>query len=270
MAAKPSKSKAVAKKKSGGALVNWKNELKGLAKEESDRTPTGAGNNLSIKGSKFRHQGADLGDEIQVIIVDRSFTNRYFDKPFDEDNPSPPACVAMSATGRNMAPFDDSPAKQSEICEDCWANQWKSAERGKGKACANRQDLALLIVDNGVDEEGEFVFLGVPVTSTPNLNKYIKKLTDGQEVPPWAVVTKIEFDTDSDYEKLNFSFVDNVDEQFLGRIRDRIKEARAQLLEKPDFSGYEAPKGGKKAKGADRGGKERDRGRDSNRSRLSR
>lgn len=265
------KGKAVAKRKSGGALANWKDELKNLAKEESDRTPTGAGNGISIKGGKFKHQGADLGTEISVIIVDRTFMNRWYDRPFDEDNPGPPACVAQSATGKNMAPYDDSPAKQSEICESCWANQWKSAERGKGKACANRQDLAILLVDDdGLDDEGDIVFLGVPVTSTPDLNKYVKKLTDGQEVPPWAVITKIEFDEDSDYEKLKFSFIDMVDEKYLARIRDRIKEARTALLEKPDFSGYEAPKGGKKAKAADRGGKERSRSKDAGKSRLSR
>lgn len=256
--AKANAGKAVQKKAGGREVAAWEEELKRKAAEESDRTPVGAGNQISVrKNGEFRHQGADVGNEIQVIVVDHVFMNQYFDSPFDEDNPSPPACYAVSAKDKNMAPVDGSPVKQSPGCDGCWANEWKSDDRGRGKACGNKKRLAVVFAD---DVEGELSFLTVAVTSAPNFNKYVKKLNDASGLPVSAVVTKVGFDDSEDYQKLTFVTEDRLDRETYNAIQARVPEARAALMAPPDFSGYSPPKGrgSKAARPAAKGGAQRE------------
>ena len=191
--------KQVAKKKSGSKeLANWKKELAEAAKEEGDRTPSGAGNKISLrKNGQFRHQGADIGQEIVVVVLDHIFTNTYYDRDFDEENPSPPACYAASVSGKDMAPVDSSPAKQHETCEGCWANEWKSDKRGRTRACKNRHVLAVAMKDDLDEDKFEVSFLTVPVTSGAAWRKYVKSLV-GSEMPSWAIYTRMTMDPDAE------------------------------------------------------------------------
>lgn len=258
--AKPGKQ--VAKKKAGGALANWKEELRGAAKEESDRTPAGSGNKISLrKNGQFRHQGADIGEEIVVVVLDHVFTKTWYDRDFDEDNPSPPACYAVSATGKDMAPVDTSPIKQNEICENCWANEWKSDKRGRAKACKDRHVLAVAFVDDLDEDKFDVAFVTVPVTSGAAWRKYVKSLTNS-EMPSWAVKTRMTMDPDAENQTLVFSLEGEVEEQFLTACRDGHRAARATLMEKPDFTGFKPAAGAKGAKTSKKsagGGQQRSR-----------
>lgn len=246
--------KQVAKKKGGGQMAAWEEELRALATEESERTPAGSGNWMKVSRQGFQHQGASLGRSITAIVVDHVFVNSYYDTPFDEDNPVPPACFAVSAKDKHMAPVESSPSRQSEGCDGCWANAWKSDDRQKGKACSNKKGLALLI--DG-DAGSELAFLMVGVTSTPNFNRYVKKLNDSTGLPVGAVLTKIFYDENAEVQKLLFTMEERLDRETWNKVKERMQEARGVLCTPPDFSGYAKPKGGKQAKPAARGGRDR-------------
>lgn len=241
--------KAVAKRGKTD-VVNWKEELAKEAREESARVPVGQGNQIKLdKKLKFILGGADLGSEVNVIIVGHVKVHAYYDTPFDEDNITAPACYAVSDTGENMAPLDESPKKQSEICDECWAFKFKSDERGKGKACGEKHALAVIFTDDLANgDDPEIAFVKVPVTSGATFRRYVKGLNDN-ELPSWAVMTAIKFDEKADWQKLEFDQDGEVPEKYLNICRDKNRAAMKQLMEKPDFSTYKGSKEAKKPKG---------------------
>lgn len=264
---KTSKSKAVATRKST-LPANWRDQLRDDAEEEAERTPTGSGNRITLKRSgQFSYQGADLGDSIDIVIVDHVVSKLYFDTDYDEDNPSPPACFALKPNAKNIAPHEGAPDPQAEACEDCWANDWASG-RGRGKACSDKNRLACLHVD---DLEGELILLEVPVTSGAGFNKYIKGLTKAAELPCYAVITRLEMDEHADYQKLLFTYIEDVSQDTLGGPFNKRKEAREMLLEPYDVSGYEAESGkqAKKKKGKKKKAKKKATKKTRRRSRVS-
>lgn len=238
---KKAASKAVAKR--GVSLpANWKDQLKQDAQEEAENTPAGSGNRISLKRSgQFSFQGADIGDSIDVIIVDHVVMKTYYDEDYDEDNPVPPACFALKRNAKNIAPHKESADVQAETCEDCWANEWTSG-RGRGKACADKNRLAVLHVD-ALDD---LVMLEVPVTSGAAFNKYIGGVTKAAGVPSYAVVTRITMDDHADYQKLIFELIDQADEEQLASSMHQRKVAKDMCMEPFDSTGREEAKGRKK------------------------
>lgn len=245
------KGKEVATPKKGKQeVVNWKEELKKEAAQESSRVQADVGNRIKLdKKLKFIKAGADMGNEINVIIVGHVKVHAYYDTPFDEDNVSAPACFAHSTTGENMAPVDESPAKQSEICEDCWAFKFKSDSRQKGKACGENHALAVIFTDDVADsDDPEITLLKVPVTSGATFRRYIKTL-NSNDMPSWAVMTTIKFDENADWQKLLFDLDGEVPEKYLQVCRSKFKASMEMLMVKPDFSTYKGGgAGSKKAK----------------------
>ena len=252
---KPSKKKAPSRKKAPGkavatrkttAVANWRDELAKRAQAESEHIPAGTGNTISLgRNGQFKFQGGDLGDEMDIVIVAHIFTNKYFDTPYDADNPTPPACFAIGTVQENLAPHDSSPDKQAEACADCWANEWATGV-GRGKACGNRYRLAIVHADVLASTQ-DIVFMEVPPTSLAEFNKYVNKLNKAAEVPSWAVVTKVYFDEHKDQQALKFELVEMVSDDLLGDCMALNEVGLKELMTPPDVSGYKKPTGRKKA-----------------------
>ena len=239
---KVSRSKAVGKVKSG-LPANWKEQLREDAAEESERTPAGSGNKITLrKNGQFSFQGADLGDSIDVVLVDHVALKTYYDTDYDEDNPTPPACFALKPSAKNIAPHPDSPDVQAETCSECWANEWASGRR-RGKACADKNRCALLHVD---DLTGDLAMLEVPVTSGAAFNMYIKGLNEAADMPSYSVVTRLTMDEHADYQKLIFEMVEQLPPDLLGEVMSKRKQSREMLMTPYDVTGYEETKGKKK------------------------
>jgi hypothetical protein len=239
---KTSRSKAVGKVKSG-LPANWKEQLREDAAEESERTPAGSGNKITLrKNGQFSFQGADLGDSIDVVLVDHVALKTYYDTDYDEDNPTPPACFALKPSAKNIAPHPDSPDVQAETCSECWANEWASGRR-RGKACADKNRCALLHVE---DLTGDLAMLEVPVTSGAAFNMYIKGLNEAADMPSYSVVTRLTMDEHADYQKLIFEMVEQLPPDLLGEAMSKRKQAREMLMTPYDVTGYEETKGKKK------------------------
>lgn len=237
------KKKAVTKrKKKSTAMVDYKERYRQMAEEQSEKLPSGTAT-LSIKGGSFTYQGADLGEELDCIILDFGYENSWYDRPYNPDDMGPPACYAIAQSNKNMEPEDDSPVRQCEDCNNCDLNQWGSAGSGRGKACGNHRRLAIMsVTDIENDPENiEVVMLRTPPTSNSNFDKYAKGVSKVRKVPLCGVVTRISFDPDEDWEKLIFTATDMVDEDHIGKVMEKVDEAQEMIMEKYDVSGYEKP-----------------------------
>jgi len=110
---------------------------------------------VETNGDFVLPDGANLGSEIQVVVLDFVTRHNFYDQAYNPQNPAPPACYAIgplaSAGDPNgiagMAPESDSPMVQNSDCASCPLNAFGSGQGGRSKACQNRRLVAVLLVD---------------------------------------------------------------------------------------------------------------------------
>jgi hypothetical protein len=249
---KPATKKAVAKKQST-AVGSVADMFQQGLETELGREQAGVGKTLSIRNSKFKFEGADLGNEISVILLDYVFVNQYFKGKFDPDNRQPPACFAMAENELDLVPLPSSPEIQNggDPCESCWANEFESDDAGRGKACKNGRRIAVMSAEAWEDDDfADYIdseavgYLTLPPTTNPTWRAYVNKLGKTAKLPVWGVITTLSFDPEVDYPKLEFTataklqdILDEAGAKKLFALRDEIHD---ELRAVPDFSGYEA------------------------------
>lgn len=252
MAVKKKAKKKTSKKKTGTgkAMAKIDEQLAQYASQESARETVAGTNKLSIKGGKFSFQGANLGKEVEVIVVAWSFEKTWYDTPFDQDNPSTPACFAIDTDGKEMVPHADAPNKQAQTCDECELNQWGSSPTGsRGKACSDRRRLIVISADEEDFAEAEFVQLSVGPTTLKNWKGYVNDLNNKLQLPTFGVVTNISFDEDSDFEVLEFNVSEKIaDKKVLSTLLGRLEEATKLACQPYDSSGYAGNEGSGKGK----------------------
>lgn len=252
---KASKKKAGKKKSTGKALMSaddWQKRMTDSVSDESARTEKGTGTYIGIKDSEFTFQGASLGDEMEVIILDHTFFNTWNDAPYNKEEIRIPACIAISKNKEDLAPTENSPIPQSEDCYFCDLNQWGSAETGRGKACGTRRRIAVILSSQLDEDIGdiEIAYISVPPTSMKNFTKYVNGVNKVHKRPSNSVVTSITFDEESEWETLVFKHVCNVDSPEHGSvIVSKYEECQTELMEPPDTAGFEPYEAKKKVRG---------------------
>lgn len=195
-----------------------------------------AGDTVRIKNKQFNLPNGDVLDFLDVVIVDFVYFNAYYEGAFDENNIVPPNCFSLSLEPRGAVPSPNSPDVQHTDCDSCWANQFKSA--GKGKACGNNVLIAFLPTD--ATEETPFVLQRVSPTALRAFGSYLTSLAR-QGKMPHEVITNIKCDSILSYPSLRFDFSGPVeDDPFLGMVESRLGEARERLLTEPDVSAFAA------------------------------
>lgn len=233
-AAKPSTAVAV-KKPSGGAIVSIQETLKKQAQELNDKVAPASGITIGVTQAKeFRLPTGEKVDELQVVIVDFTSANYFYEGAYDKDNISPPACFAIGTNPLQLVPSDNSPAKQNDTCKGCPMNEFGSS--GAGKACKNTRVLAVLPPD--ATEETPVWLLKVSPTAIKAFDSYVRSVAAAFQMPPIAVVTTLSFDPNSDYASVRFS--DPQPNENLAAHFGRQDEARKLLAEEPDVSQYGA------------------------------
>lgn len=235
--------KTAARRSTGKAMVDWDAELAKAAEDQTAAIAGGDSNRISIRGGKFSYAGSVLGTELELVICDYSHTRAYYDQPFDQDNPVPPVCFVMKHDPNEMiGPSSNSPEQQSEECAGCWANEFKSDARARGKACGQGIRLAVFSADED-PAEATLATLQLGVFSSKNFRGYLKGLAGKLKKPTWAIVTKVTFDQESDFELLEFT-ADKIvtDAKSLTAIKGRLSECRELVEQEPDLSDYVAAK----------------------------
>ena len=172
----------------------------------------------------------------------------------DRDNIVPPNCFAVGVVKNDdLIASEKSPdpqnAEDGGACATCWANQWKSAPKGNGKACKTASSWQSCCHD------GEVRPMGLSATALKPFGDYVREIVETYGKAPSAVLTEFSF-ADSDWSSVrcgNAMLLDD-DQRALVSKKD---EALAILLQEPDTSEFEEkvvakrdkPKAGKKAAG---------------------
>lgn len=236
-----SKSTAVAvKKATSGNIVSIQEALKAQAGAMAGRTapPTGAAIKVTQDKQFLLPDGTKTPGPLELVIVDFTTKNAFYEGAYDPKNIAPPACFSIGNDIKTMVPSKNSPAAQASDCASCPMNQFGSA--GDGKACKNSRVLAVLPPD--ADEDTPLWTLATSPTANKGFDGYVSSVARVFEMPPIGVVTTVAFDTSVTYAKLVFSNAQpnpNVGVHFA-----RQEEAKAMLATEPDVSGYvQKPKG---------------------------
>jgi len=178
------KKKGVAKV-SGKAITktNARDLLAKYVGKDSARVVVTDNNSIGIGGKKFAYQGAEIGDEMTVVVLAFLRENRFYAGRYVEGDSSPPSCFAFEGEEGviGMVPHEDSPEPQCSSCGECPHNEWESGDNGRGKACSNRTRVLVIDADfgEGVDPaeyftDADAAVLNLPTASSKNLDKYMK------------------------------------------------------------------------------------------------
>lgn len=230
--ARTSSSTSVAKAKSTAVVTqDFAQELEDLR----GRLAAPSGDSIKVDNKQFKLPNGDVSDLLTGIIVDFVYYNAYYEGAFDPNNIVPPNCFALHPEPTGGVPSANSPDKQEDSCQACWANQFGSA--GKGKACRNAIKVALLPPD--AEEDTPLMILNVSATALKPFSAYLSAVLRLQR-PPYSVTTDIICDPNFKYDTLRFSNPQPLDADTITMVRARREEARERLLVEPDVSAIKA------------------------------
>ena len=218
------------------ALPAFMQQLAGAA-NINDQAAAGIGgesiDHISIKGGRFhiirngqQPQTLELF-ALRVIIVHANpgVTKAYYDSPWNPDQDAEaPAC----SSDDGVTPRSDSPRPQCGTCAVCPQNQFGSkvnAQTGKeSKACTDKKCIAIVTPGN---EAGEMLRLQIPTMAMKDFGAFLRGLPN---VPYYAVVTEITFDTTVSYPKIKFRPVDYISEQAFPTVLARHTSDEAKMF----------------------------------------
>ena len=180
------------------ALTRWDEKLAAEAQMATAAVASiGTGGNwISTRNGRLSYKSGEVPEnKMSVIVIDYILENGWYSQPFDPDNPASPDCYAFGRDTRQMKPHEKASNPQGDangMCIGCEKNQYGSADRGKGKACANRIRLAMITEGDMEDiENAEVAYMKVPPTSQKAWAGYVNQIAGVLKKPPCAVVTEI-------------------------------------------------------------------------------
>lgn len=247
-------------------IVSYDAEWAAFAQQFQTQVPvTAGGKTLSIKGGVFTLGEDQLGTMLCAIILDSVAINTYYEGDYVDGAKSTPKCYAYGFPPEEMKPHVESmqlhmdhfypqtlnPAT-GEIgpCSKCKWNEYGTATRGAGKACQNRDRLALIPAGMFVQQRGGFGYdlklftdpnhfasselnkLNLPVTSVRNYREFANKIIQQTGRPPWGVISVIELAPHPKYQtEVKFHLQELVPSELFPVIRDRYLTAHAGMIE---------------------------------------
>jgi hypothetical protein len=181
-----------------GLPNDWQSQLAGMAKEAAASVkPTSSV--ISLRSGIVSYAGTQAPDnKLDLIVIDFAHEHTYYDKQYDPDNPSNPACFALGEAGHEdkMVPHEVVEAPQHENCADCPLSKWGSDPRGgRGKACQQR--FRLVAIPSDVLDSAETVLaaevatIKLPVTSGKVWSQYLSTVASLHQRPEFGVITTL-------------------------------------------------------------------------------
>ena len=235
-AGKPKAAGTAVAVKGGSNVVSIQEMLRAQAAAMSEKTAPASGNSIRVTQDKqfLLPDGTKSPGPLELVIVDFTSKNAFYEGAFDPKNISPPACFAIGSNPLKMVPSNNAPLKQAVDCAACPNNQFGSA--GTGKACKNSRVLAVLPPD--ADENTPLWILAVSPTANKGFDGFVTSVARVFQTPPVGVVATVGFDPNETYAKLVFS--DPQPNANVGVHFARQEEARAMLAVEPDVSSFVA------------------------------
>lgn len=233
VASKKTVTKKTVAKKSTGLAVTKQNpnanmpatvqeELAQLQKRVA--APTGSRIKINNAGKFEIPNYGEAPENIDVVIVDFAARNDYYVGRFDPSKITPPTCAASGfGTNDDLIPFDDSPDKQADSCNECPFNEWGS--NGKGKRCKNSRMVAVLTPDASGDQE--ILTLSVSATGLKGFDSMITQMAVKFGNVPRAFAVEISPKPAGQSFTFGFSKPRLLDPKVAAYMNTRVEEARA-------------------------------------------
>lgn len=174
--------------------------------------------------------------DFKGIIIDFVSVNAYYEGKYDPNNLVPPNCFAIgNVKNDELVPSDNSPDIQAEHgnCKTCWANAFKSADNGSGKACKQSVKLAVLT------DTGEIQRLSISSTGLKTFGIYVRDVMDSFGTPPYGVMTTFVFDEAFEFPSVRCVDPLQLDDEQFAYAFSKRQEALDMLMVEPDVSEFE-------------------------------
>jgi hypothetical protein len=176
---------------------------------------------ISIKGARFRiiEGGVETvlnSTTLDVVIVGANphLSKAWYAKEWSKDaEPSAPDCFSLDGIKPNVDAVDP----QNDMCAGCPQNAWGSKVTSAGqqiKACSDKKRLAVVAAD---DAGGPVYLLEVTPAALKGLNFYQKELSM-RGIAPEIVRTRVSFDTEASFPKLQFGFGGFLEEDAMNAV----------------------------------------------------
>ncbi len=242
MATKKTSTDVAVKKPVSGNIISIQEALKAQVALMAGRTQPAGGNAIRLSPGKFTlPDGTTTAGPLELVVVDFTSKNLFYEGNYDPKNIVPPNCFALGNDIKNMVPSTNAPEPQAKDCGTCPNNQFGSS--GDGKACKNSRVLAVLPPD--ADEDTPMWILATSPTANKSFDGMVSSVARLFEMPPVGVVVTVSLDPATTYAKLVFS--DPKPNANVGVHFARQAEAREMLAIEPDVSAFVAKPKGKAA-----------------------
>jgi len=248
------------------ALVTYNEQWAALATQFKTQVPVTAGDKgISCKGGVFSLGEEQIGTLMCAVILDSIAINTYYEGEWVDGQKSTPKCYAYGRPPEEMKPHVESMQLHPDIfypqtlnpvtgevgaCASCRWNQYGTASRGAGKACQNRDRLALLPAGMFVQQRGGFgqelkLFddpahfattpvhkFSLPVTSVKNWREFANKVISTTGRPPFGVIAVIEAAPHPKFQtEIKFHLQELVPDHLFQTITQRYGEVSSKMVE---------------------------------------
>lgn len=124
-----------------------------LAAQEMQDNLVISTNRISNRGKQFTlPDGTVMGSTLEVVILGYIRANSLFPSTYDPNSPEAPICAAYAKPGEELKPSVNIEKPESEICNECPNDEFGSALMGKGKACKNEYQVAVVVPSHNLTE----------------------------------------------------------------------------------------------------------------------
>jgi hypothetical protein len=156
----------------------------------------------------------NMGTTLRGVIIEFCSSHKYYDRPYSADNAFPPICFAFGQTLAEMAPEEESPEPQNDMCGTpgqpgcCPHNEWGSAANEKGKACQQRREFAFVLEEDLAEGHPTLYHMSTPPTSIKYFDAAAATIARQLNGPPIKAMVTITAVPTKNYFSLNFSDID--------------------------------------------------------------
>lgn len=235
------KGKGVAVRPTSQQLATIDQELANEVSDITKQIGQASGNKIKLEasGDYILPSGENLGNEIQVVVLDFVSKNQLYLNPYNPNDIQPPDCYAIGKNIADMAPEDDSPEKQNDICATCPQNQFGSGIGGRSKACKNSRLAVVVLVDPedpdaSMEPDAPLYTIEFSPTSIKSFDGMVSMVARALNGPPIKAVVTLSARNAGTYALQTFT--DPLPNTGLAAHFARRPETVDMLYRKPDFN----------------------------------
>jgi len=220
-----------------GAPTSASNFTEGVADSFPRLSIRGKAFWVRINGKEMRAGSVDAnkGAIVDVVLVNasRNLAKTYYARPFSSGDAEMPDCWSLDS----VRPDSSIAHPVNPTCQDCPKNAFNSAPSGRGgKACQDSKRVVVTTADQLMQPEPVLLLMRLPQQSLKNLKNHVERLAGHGYTEPYSCVTRMSFDMDVEFPKVQFDFVEPLtDDEFDGAERLANSKKVNDMLKNPDF-----------------------------------